>query len=103
MSISRRWTVGEPRYDAMAMKRRIVRCALIPFAVLALVASLSAPLAAQQDDPGAPRTAPPLTILQLNDVYSTVPIDGEGGLARVATLKQRLVNDGRRPFMMLAG
>jgi 5'-nucleotidase len=63
------------------------------------------PLAAAQqvDEVGAPRVGAPLTILQLNDVYSTVPIDGLGGLARVATLKQQLTRDGRAPLMLLAG
>ena len=51
------------------------------------------------------RPAPPRrsTILQINDVYSTMPIDGAGGLARVATLKQRLAAAGRTPFLILAG
>jgi 5'-nucleotidase len=72
-------------------------------AVLAIASvGLSRPILAQ-DDPGAPRVAAPLTLLQLNDVYSTVPIDGRGGLARVATLKQQLVNNGRVPLMLLAG
>ena len=34
---------------------------------------------------------------------STVPIDGLGGLARVATLKQQLARAGRTPFVVLAG
>jgi 5'-nucleotidase len=59
--------------------------------------------AQQQDEPGSPRAGAALTILQINDVYSTVPIDGFGGLARVATLKRELAESGRRPFMMLAG
>jgi 5'-nucleotidase len=54
-------------------------------------------------EPGSPRAEAPLTLLQLNDVYSTVPIDGVGGLARVATLKQQLVAAGRTPFLVLAG
>jgi 5'-nucleotidase len=71
------------------------------FALIALLAS--APLRAQTDEPGSPRASAPLTILQLNDVYSTVPVDGVGGLARVATIKQRLIADGRTPLMMIAG
>jgi 5'-nucleotidase len=65
--------------------------------LLALLA-LPAPVRAQH-----PRDAAPLTILQINDVYSTVPVDGAGGLARVATIKHDLEAAGRRPFMMLAG
>jgi len=57
----------------------------------------------QQDEPGSPRAQAPLTILQLNDVYSTVPVDGLGGLARVATLKRRLAAAGRTPLLILAG
>jgi 5'-nucleotidase len=36
-------------------------------------------------------------------VYSTVPIDGVGGLARVATLKRQLAASGRTPLLLLAG
>ena len=32
-----------------------------------------------------------------------MPIDGLGGLARVATLKQNLAKAGRTPFLVLAG
>jgi 2',3'-cyclic-nucleotide 2'-phosphodiesterase (5'-nucleotidase family) len=51
----------------------------------------------------APRAQAPLTILQINDVYSTVPIAGRGGLARVAGLKQALTKAGRTPLLILAG
>ena len=55
------------------------------------------------EEPSAPRARAPLTILQLNDVYSTVPIDGAGGLARVATLKRRLSEAGLTPLLVMAG
>jgi len=42
-------------------------------------------------------------MLQINDVYSTVPIDGVGGLARVATLKQQLSANGHPVLLVLAG
>ncbi len=58
-------------------------------------------LHAQQDF--SVRSAAPVTFLQINDVYSTVPIDGVGGLARVATLKQNLAAAGRTPFLVMAG
>jgi 5'-nucleotidase len=58
---------------------------------------------AQQEAPSSPRAVAPLTILQINDVYSTIPIDGAGGLARIATLKQNLAAAGRTPFLVLAG
>ena len=50
-----------------------------------------------------PRNRAPVTFLQINDVYSTVPVDGLGGLARVATLKRQLELAGRHPVMVLAG
>jgi 5'-nucleotidase len=58
---------------------------------------------AQQEEPSSPRARAPVTFLQINDVYSTVPIDGIGGLARVATVKQTLAAAGRTPFLVLAG
>jgi len=58
---------------------------------------------AQQEAPGSPRAQSALTILQINDIYSTVPIDGVGGLARVATLKRQLSVDGHPVIMALAG
>src|SRR5688500_4326008 len=44
------------------------------------------------DEALASRVHAPLTILQMNDVYSTTPIDDgkAGGLARVATLAAQL-------------
>src|SRR2546421_5970913 len=44
-----------------------------------------------------------LTLLQINDVYSTVPIEGLGGLARVATIKRTIAAAGRAPLLLLAG
>ena len=60
-------------------------------------------LRAQQDEQGSPRRQAQVTVLQINDVYTTVPIDGAGGLARVATLKQRLSANAHPVLMMLAG
>ncbi|HJZ74212.1 MAG TPA: bifunctional metallophosphatase/5'-nucleotidase [Vicinamibacterales bacterium] len=68
-----------------------------------VAAAIVASVAAQRPEPGSPRARAPLTILQINDVYSTSPIDGVGGLARVATLKRRLAAEGRTPFLVLAG
>ena len=51
----------------------------------------------------AARSAAPVTFLQINDVYTTVPVDGLGGLARVATLKTSLASAGRTPFLVIAG
>ena len=71
---------------------------------IALVLGMGWPAVAQRDEPGSPRAAAPLTILQLNDVYSITPVEGGvGGLARVATLKQTLAAAGRTPLLMIAG
>jgi 2',3'-cyclic-nucleotide 2'-phosphodiesterase (5'-nucleotidase family) len=82
----------------------MVRRALIRFAVLALAAlAAGGAWSAQQEEPGSPRSRSALTILQINDVYSTVPVDDRGGLARVATIKRRLQQDGRMTLLVLAG
>jgi 5'-nucleotidase len=65
--------------------------------------SVGETLPAQPEPPSAPRGSAPLTLLQINDVYSTVPVDGLGGLARVATLKQQLIAARRTPFLVIAG
>jgi 5'-nucleotidase len=63
----------------------------------------SSPASAQYAVPGAPRNGAPLTLLQINDVYSTVPVEGRGGLARVATIKRQVTEAGGQPLLMLAG
>lgn len=50
-----------------------------------------------------PRGRSAFTILQINDVYSTVPVDGQGGLARVATLKKQFTDAKRNPLLMIGG
>ena len=47
----------------------------------------------------------PITLLQLNDVYEITPLgDGQvGGLARVATLRRRLLADNPHTYTVLAG
>jgi 5'-nucleotidase len=64
---------------------------------------LSTSALAQQEEPGAPRANAPVTFLQINDVYQTAPVDNVGGLARVATIKRRVTDEGRTPFLVLAG
>jgi 5'-nucleotidase len=44
-----------------------------------------------------------LTILQINDVYELTAVDGLGGLARVATLKQTVARAGATPLVLIAG
>jgi 5'-nucleotidase len=62
-----------------------------------------APRESAVDQDVGPRVQAPVTFLQLNDVYTMVPIDGLGGLARVATQKQQLAKAGRTPFLVMAG
>src|ERR1044071_6559119 len=90
---------------------RIIKHIVLAFALIALgppegghyLGIGARSLRAQQDDPGSPRRQAQLTLLQINDVYSTVPINDAGGLARVATLKQRLAANNHPVLMLLAG
>ncbi|HUK33290.1 MAG TPA: 5'-nucleotidase C-terminal domain-containing protein, partial [Vicinamibacterales bacterium] len=103
------------RSDPADMLRKTSLRAALVVVALALVgsldggrfASLSGALvrrvAAQQDEAGSPRRLSQLTILQINDVYSTVPINDVGGLARVATLKQRVSAQNHPVILALAG
>jgi 2',3'-cyclic-nucleotide 2'-phosphodiesterase (5'-nucleotidase family) len=75
--------------------RRALTLAALVFAILASVFA--------QDDLGSPRRFSQLTFLQINDVYSAVPINGLGGMARVATLKKQLSQNGHPVIMALAG
>lgn len=80
------------------------RRALIRLVATALVAfGLAAAGSAQREEPGSPRSRSAVTLLQINDVYSTTPVGDAGGLARVATLKQQIKDAGRTPFLILAG
>ncbi len=74
------------------------------FAALLLVAGPAGRARASRAarEPSSPRIAP-VTFLQINDVYTMQPVDGLGGLARLATEKQRLAAAGRTPFVVLAG
>ena len=60
--------------------------------------------AAAHDAP-SPRNGSAVTILQMNDVYSTQPVDGgkAGGLARVGTLIDQLKADGHTVVTILSG
>lgn len=53
----------------------------------------------------ASRVHAPLTILQMNDVYSTAPVDGgkTGGLARVTTLAKELRASGHTVLLTMSG
>ncbi len=100
----RRMDPVQMRRSSFAVPRSVVRVIRRSWFVrsrLSSYASFIAPPAAQQEF--AARAAAPVTFLQINDVYTTVPIDGLGGLARVATLKQNIAKAGRTPFLVLAG
>jgi 5'-nucleotidase len=59
---------------------------------------------AQQEELSSPRRTAALTILQINDIYVTTPVDGLGGMARLATVKKQTAQAlGRAPLLMLAG
>lgn len=87
------------------MTRRLVRLLLVAglFVAASRAALPGGALLAQQEEPTSPRIRLPLTILQVNDIYTTVPIEGRGGLARIATLKKQMAAEGRTPLVMLAG
>ena len=77
--------------------------ASIAISALCLVFALGQTVPAQTPDTGGPRARAPVTFLQINDVYETTPVDGLGGLAKIATIKQRLKDAGRTPLVVLAG
>lgn len=56
-------------------------------------------------DEGLPQKRSVLTLLQINDVYTTLPLDGgkAGGLARVATLKRQIAAEARNVELILCG
>lgn len=86
--------------------RSLWRVALAFALILAAPASgdlLARTAFAQHEEPSSPRARAPLTILQMNDVYSALPVDDMGGLARVATIKSQLAAAGRTPLLLMAG
>ncbi|MGE0126789.1 MAG: bifunctional UDP-sugar hydrolase/5'-nucleotidase [Blastocatellales bacterium] len=71
-------------------------------AVLALVAGIALVFSVHaQTQPDRLR----VTILQLNDVYQTLPMDNgkSGGLARVATLRKKIMAESPNTLFLLAG
>jgi 5'-nucleotidase/UDP-sugar diphosphatase len=72
-----------------------------------LLAALLAAGCGSTREGGAERPAAEvrITLLQLNDVYEITPVQGgrEGGLARVATLRKRLIAENPHTFTVLAG
>jgi 5'-nucleotidase / UDP-sugar diphosphatase len=69
--------------------------------IVALALAAHGHVAAQ--DPNPPIRGAQVTFLHINDVYETTPIDGKGGLARVATLRRRIAASGHTPFVTLGG
>lgn len=72
-----------------------------------LLVALSTGCATAPARPKAPATASTVEInlLQINDVYEIGPVEGgkRGGLARVATLRKRLLAENPNTFTVLAG
>src|SRR5262249_49113417 len=93
------------RAGKIAAVRRLLALVLVSVTVslVGLPEGRLARLHAQQQEPGSPQARAALTVLQINDVYSTTPIDGAGGLARVAALKRKLSAGGHPVIMALAG
>jgi 2',3'-cyclic-nucleotide 2'-phosphodiesterase (5'-nucleotidase family) len=96
--------IESAREDArVAVTRRGVRRSVrVLLGVLVLVCVRPARTTHAQDAT-AFQSGAQLTILQLNDVYETMPTGALGGLARVATLKQNVAKSGATPIAILAG
>src|SRR5262249_5994313 len=94
---------------------RAVIAALVAFLIATLVATLVLQRSHRGGDlvsESSPRAGDPpatqahtvaVTVLQLNDVYEMFPVDGRGGLARVATLRQQLEAENPNTLTVLAG
>lgn len=81
----------------MSRPRRLLGGAVV------LLCLLAACTTAKETEP-APSVVS-LTFLQMNDVYELTPVSGgaEGGLARLATLRSRLVRENPNTYTVLAG
>ena len=83
------------------------RTVLSSIAALLLAGCASSPAPGPNAGPpgGRPSQAVRVTLLQLNDVYEIGPVEGgrKGGLARVATLRKRLLAENPHTFTVLAG
>lgn len=68
------------------------------------VAAIVEPSTASRDlEPAAPEDVTRITFLQINDVYEMTPVGGEGGVARLATLMQRLQAENPNTYSVLSG
>ncbi len=79
--------------------------------LFAAIAALTTGCASTQGRPKGPESGPgpksvvEVTLLQINDVYEIGPVEGgkSGGLARVATIRKRLLAENPNTFTVLAG
>lgn len=82
---------------------------LLPLLLLCLAACSAPPRTPPAAVPTAGYTPPDpaieVTILQMNDVYEITPVEGgeSGGLARVATLRKRLLEENPNTLTVMAG
>jgi 5'-nucleotidase / UDP-sugar diphosphatase len=100
------------RKRAAARQRQIIVAAFL-FLIVTLVATVFLRLPPRASDSGLGQGSKDstvnaghsvsVTILQLNDVYEMHPVDGRGGLARVATLRRQLEAENRNTIAVLAG
>lgn len=76
----------------------------LQLATLTLTSALVPVFAVYAQAPTQPKSLR-VTILQLNDVYQTMPMDQgrSGGLARVATLRKKIVAESPNTLFLLAG
>ena len=87
--------------------RRLGRLAPAFLILLPLLAGCASapPAAAPEAPPDAATSVVEVTLLHINDVYEITPVEGgrSGGLARVATLLERLEEENPHTLMVLAG
>ncbi len=98
-------SVSSRRPNAASHRPRAWLAAVAVVGVLGAAAGCSG-FDRRADDPGAGRSgAVRITLLQLNDVYEITPIDRgrQGGLARVATIRKRLLAENPHTFTLHAG
>lgn len=90
----------KPVHEEEQMKNRSRWSWVLPMLAIPLEACLAIGLV-----PSAIAATINLTFLQLNDVYEITPVEGgtRGGLARVATLRQQLLQQNPRTYTILAG
>ena len=94
----------------MDFEKRLRRFGRLSPALLILLPLLAGcatvpPPAAPEPAPDAAASVVEVTLLHINDVYEITPVEGgrSGGLARVATLLERLEEENPHTLMVLAG